>query len=157
MMKSKSLILVLTVFASLLFASTGNCLAQFVEPENAPAKNEPAKKAPVANPAPQAAPNAAPQAAKNLQNANAAVLAQQFRNGNPAQTQAFGAQPNSNSQFDYGPDLVDLIQRTITPAVWDVNGGPASVHYFRPLHALVVAAPGQTHDQLQNVLPQMRK
>lgn len=44
---------------------------------------------------------------------------------------------------DYGQDLVDLIQKTIHPDFWDVNGGPGSIVYFSPLRCLVVRA---THD-----------
>ena len=30
----------------------------------------------------------------------------------------------NNADDDYGPALVELIQTTIAPATWDVNGGP---------------------------------
>lgn len=71
-----------------------------------------------------------------------------------------GNQPNANlgnQQQDYGPLLVDLIQRTISPSSWDVNGGLSSVQYFRPRHALVVRAPQSVHDDLGPVLHQLRK
>jgi hypothetical protein len=45
--------------------------------------------------------------------------------------------------WDYGPALVELIQRTIVPSFWDVNGGPGTIIYYRPAMALVVrATPG---------------
>jgi hypothetical protein len=57
---------------------------------------------------------------------------------------------------DYGPDLVDIIQRTISPGTWDINGGNGSVVYFSPLRVLVVSAPGTVHDQVGDVLGQLR-
>ncbi len=58
---------------------------------------------------------------------------------------------------DYGPDLVTLIQTVVAPRTWDVNGGPGSVVYYRNLRALVVRAPADVHQQLGDVLGQMRK
>lgn len=58
---------------------------------------------------------------------------------------------------DYGQLLVDLIQRTISPGSWDVNGGLSSAQYFRPRHALVVRAPQDVHDELSPILHQLRK
>jgi hypothetical protein len=57
---------------------------------------------------------------------------------------------------DYGPDLVDLIQRTISPGTWDINGGNGAIVYFSPLRVLVVSAPGTVHDQIDDVLGQLR-
>jgi hypothetical protein len=42
---------------------------------------------------------------------------------------------------DFGNRLVQLIQSTISPKAWDVNGGPATIIYYRPLFLLVVRAP----------------
>jgi hypothetical protein len=58
---------------------------------------------------------------------------------------------------DYGPQLVELIQRTIRPDVWDVNGGEGSIVYFRPLRVLVVTAPGEVHGQLGGLLNGFRQ
>lgn len=73
--------------------------------------------------------------------------------GGPA---AIFAQSNSSSgamgggagSFDYGPALVDLIQRTIVPDFWDVNGGPGTIVYYRPLMCLVVRATSDVHHRL---------
>lgn len=43
-----------------------------------------------------------------------------------------------NIQNDAGPELVELIQKTISPAHWNVNGGPGSIYYWRPGRALVI-------------------
>jgi hypothetical protein len=58
---------------------------------------------------------------------------------------------------DYGQDLVDLIHNVISPRTWDVNGGPGSVVYFRNLRALVIRAPSEVHEQIGDVLGQLRK
>lgn len=57
---------------------------------------------------------------------------------------------------DFGPDLVALIQATISPSSWDVNGGPSSIQYWRPGMALVVRAPQGVHSQVGPLLGQLR-
>jgi hypothetical protein len=52
--------------------------------------------------------------------------------------------------------LIDLIQATVSPEVWDINGGQSSIRYFANGHALVVSAPGDTHDDLGGLLQQLR-
>ena len=68
---------------------------------------------------------------------------------------AFGGGAWANN--DNGEDLVELIQQVISPATWDVNGGPGAIYYWRPGRALVVTAPGEVHDQLGDVLEQLGK
>jgi hypothetical protein len=53
--------------------------------------------------------------------------------------------------------LIDLIQRTVNPPIWDVNGGPAGIGYFAPVQALVVRAPGEVHRQLGGTLNGLRR
>jgi hypothetical protein len=64
--------------------------------------------------------------------------------------------PAAAQPFDYGPALVNLIQRTIEPASWDVNGGPGAIVYFAPSRALVVRNRSEVHEQLQDVVRQLR-
>ena len=75
----------------------------------------------------------------------AAVFAQS-NSSNP------GAMGGGTGSFDYGPELVDLIQRTIVPDFWDVNGGPGTIVYYRPLMCLVVRATSDVHHRLGGVL-----
>lgn len=63
---------------------------------------------------------------------------------------------NNLAPADYGPLLVALIQRTISPSSWDVNGGVSTVRYWRPGMALVVRAPQDLHAQVQPLLGQLR-
>jgi hypothetical protein len=58
---------------------------------------------------------------------------------------------------DNGQALVDLIQRTIAPASWNVNGGPGAIVYFRPSRALVVRQRSEVHEQLQDVVRALRQ
>ena len=44
------------------------------------------------------------------------------------------------ARSDYGPLLVELIRRTISPEFWDVHGGPGVIIYYQPGHALVIRA-----------------
>ena len=54
--------------------------------------------------------------------------------------QPAAAQPGASRTIDFGPELVELIQQTISPATWDVNGGSSSIIYFAPRQVLVVSA-----------------
>ena len=54
-------------------------------------------------------------------------------------------------------DLIRLIQTTVTPGVWDVNGGSATIMYYERVHALVVRAPWSTHDQTQGLVDGLRR
>jgi len=56
---------------------------------------------------------------------------------------------------DYGPQLVELIQRTIAPSTWDINGGPGSIYYWRPGRALVIRQMDAVHDDVGNLLRQL--
>ena len=58
---------------------------------------------------------------------------------------------------DYGPALVELIQRTIAPGFWDVNGGPGTIVYYAPLRALVVRASGEIQGDVRGVLGGLRR
>jgi hypothetical protein len=57
---------------------------------------------------------------------------------------------------DYGEDLAELIQATIAPASWDVNGGPGTIRYFRPLRVLVVRQTTEVHEAIGGLLPGLR-
>ncbi len=83
--------------------------------------------------------------------------------GGPAQVYTSGAGDSAGSsprggaaKFDYGPSLVDLIERTIQPEFWDTNGGPGSIFYYKPLHALVVSATSEIHHALGGTLGGLR-
>lgn len=49
---------------------------------------------------------------------------------------------------DYSDDLIRLIQTTIEPDFWDINGGPGTIYYYRPLHALVIRATSTVHEKI---------
>ena len=53
---------------------------------------------------------------------------------------AFGqaAQQGADATIDYGPELVEIIQQTISPATWNINGGNGAIIYFTPRRALVI-------------------
>ena len=68
-----------------------------------------------------------------------------------------GGQIGANGQLpDIGPELADLIQQVIDPTTWNVNGGPGSIIYFRPLRALIVTATTEVHHRLGDLAGQMR-
>ena len=58
---------------------------------------------------------------------------------------------------DNGQALVDLIQRTIAPDTWDVNGGPSTIVYYAPRYALVVRAPAEIQRSVAGGLGGLRR
>jgi hypothetical protein len=74
--------------------------------------------------------------------------------GGPGRLLAFGGGPGP---ADWGPDLVDLIERTINPSFWDVVGGPGTIIYYRPLQCLVVRATGEVHGNVGGLIGDLRK
>lgn len=58
---------------------------------------------------------------------------------------------------DAGPALVDLIQRQVAPQFWAPNGGPGTIHYWRPGRALVVRATEDVHFETAKLLEQLRR
>ena len=58
---------------------------------------------------------------------------------------------------DYGPQLVDLIQRTVAPMSWDVNGGPGSIDYWVPGRAIVVRQTDAVHEDIGGLLRQLER
>jgi hypothetical protein len=67
-----------------------------------------------------------------------------------------GARAGAGGIIDYGPELVELIQATISPSTWDINGGNGSIVYFAPLRVIVVSAPSEVHGDVADVLGQLR-
>ena len=67
----------------------------------------------------------------------------------------FGGQ--SQQEDDHGQELVELIQQTIAPHTWDVNGGNGSIYYWRPGRAMVVRQQGEVHEHIGDVLDQLRR
>lgn len=57
---------------------------------------------------------------------------------------------------DRGQELVKLIEAVIAPAQWDTVGGGNVIRYYRPARALVIHADGATHEQLSDMLGQLR-
>ncbi len=103
--------------------------------------------------------NAKPPAAK-LPNGDEAVLAQQFGQQQRAGFgvgAAGGQSVGVNGPDDDGQALVDLIQQTIAPASWDVNGGEGTIVYFRPLRVIVVRQAEQVQDDLGDLLEGLRR
>ena len=73
-----------------------------------------------------------------------------------AGTRAAGAGGGGAVPPDHGEKLVELIQNTIAPEAWDVNGGPASIVYFAPLRVLVVRATSEAHHNVGGLVGDLR-
>lgn len=54
--------------------------------------------------------------------------------------------------------LIQLIQSTIAPHTWDVNGGNGRITFLgNPFYVLVVRASGEVHHQIGGILPVLRR
>ncbi len=68
-----------------------------------------------------------------------------------------GAAFGGGAVTDHAQELIDLIQRTISPQSWDVNGGQGSMFYYRPLMALVVRTTSEVHGDVGGLLEALRR
>lgn len=59
--------------------------------------------------------------------------------------------------WDHGQELVNLIESTILPEFWQVNGGNGRIHYYQPLRILVVSGTSEMHDNLTDLLRRLRQ
>jgi hypothetical protein len=75
----------------------------------------------------------------------------------PGPGNAAGGNSGNGFPQDTGEELVELIRKTIAPSTWDVNGGPGTIQYWRPGHALVVRASDDVHEQIGGVLGQLHQ
>ena len=93
---------------------------------------------------------AAQYASSNL--AGAMTLAD-FASGSPSGfiPRGGGSQTENNAQ-----QLIELIQRTISPDFWDVTGGPGVIFYYPQLQVLVIRATSEIHGQVGGVVGALR-
>ena len=78
--------------------------------------------------------------------------------GGPAQLfSSRGAFGGAAVRPDYGQALVELIQSTIEPDFWDIRGGPGTIVYYAPLHALVVRATSEVHHKIGGAVKVIRQ
>lgn len=57
---------------------------------------------------------------------------------------------------DDGWELVELIQRIVSPDFWEPTGGPGAVRYFAMRRVLVVRATSDVHEQIKDLLTALR-
>jgi hypothetical protein len=71
---------------------------------------------------------------------------------------AYGGQGGAQgAAADNGQVLVDLIQNTISPKSWDINGGNGTIYYWQQQHAIVVRNTGEVHEQISDALDQLNR
>ncbi len=58
---------------------------------------------------------------------------------------------------DHGELLVELIQTVIRPETWDINGGTGTIYYWYPGRALVIRQMDEVHEDIADVLGQLRR
>jgi hypothetical protein len=94
---------------------------------------------------------AAQYASSNL--AGAMSLAD-FATGSPSSFFGRGgaSQTDVNAQ-----QLIELIQRTISPDFWDVVGGPGTIFYYPQLQVLVIRATAEVHDDVGGLVGGLRE
>ncbi len=62
---------------------------------------------------------------------------------------------NGGGELAAAQKLIDLIQNTIEPDSWQVNGGRGTISYYAPLRVLVIRQTGEVHHQLGGALQQL--
>lgn len=80
--------------------------------------------------------------------------------GGPGQVFEAGAASRGafgGGMVTYADDLIDLIERTISPESWETNGGNGAIVYYPGLMALVVSATSEVHSELGDVLDNLRE
>lgn len=94
---------------------------------------------------------AAQYASSNL--AGAMSLAD-FATGSPSSY--FGRGGASQTEVN-AQQLIELIQRTISPDFWDVAGGPGAIFYYPQLQVLVIRATAEVHDDVGGLVGALRE
>ena len=62
------------------------------------------------------------------------------------------------AQTEYNAQqLIELIQKTISPDFWDVVGGPGTIFYYPQLQVLVVRATSEIHDDVGGLVGALRE
>jgi len=56
------------------------------------------------------------------------------------------------AEFARAMELVELIQLTVDPEGWDVNGGRGTIRYFSNLRVLVIRTTGHNHEEVSGTL-----
>ena len=77
-----------------------------------------------------------------------------FATGSPSNIFARGgaSQTDINAQ-----QLIELIQKTISPDFWDVAGGPGAIFYYPQLQVLVIRATAEVHDDVGGLVGGLRE
>ena len=93
---------------------------------------------------------------------DAASLAQlQLGGGGPPVTGStpsipFGPPSAGGGQQNFQP-LIDLIQSTVAQETWDTQGGPGAIRPFETNLSLVVSQTQEVHEEIANLLEQLRR
>ena len=58
---------------------------------------------------------------------------------------------------EYGWELVELIEQVVSPHTWARNGGKGQIWYWAPGRALVVRQTEEVHQQIEDLLNQLRR
>lgn len=77
--------------------------------------------------------------------------------GGPGQLLSEGGGAFGGGPRDDGAALVELIERTISPKSWNVNGGSGSIVYYAPLRVLVVRATSEVHGNVRGIVGGLRE
>ena len=68
----------------------------------------------------------------------------------------FGYLPGNFAPPWHDEDLINLIETTINPDHWKVNGGDADLFWYDPAKALVITGSSEVHDRVSDMLHQLR-
>ena len=89
---------------------------------------------------------------KNNNQNNDGILAQQGDFAN-----ILGEDAKTSNNEKEGEELVELIQKTICIDTWEINGGNGTIYYFGPMKSMVVNQSAEVHEEISQVLEQLRR
>lgn len=84
-------------------------------------------------------------------------LAQVPAGGNNFGGNNLGGPAQLDLSADASQELIDVIQQTIAPQTWDINGGEGVAIFFAPKGALIVRQTEEVHHGLVDVAAQLRQ
>ncbi len=64
---------------------------------------------------------------------------------------------NDGGAAGYAQPLIDLIETTIAPDTWAVNGGKGTLSFYQPVNLLVIRQTAEVHEQIGDAFGQLRR
>lgn len=77
--------------------------------------------------------------------------------GGPTQMYQYAGGRTGGVPWESGQILIELIEKTIHPDTWRINGGEGTIEYYHPALILVVMQTEEAKDRMEYLIEQMRR